>query len=208
MIADIVLIHGVLMNPVEMLYLKNQLDKANFTVHSLYYPTVNHDIAENTEHLHRKIKALKLPAVHVVAHSLGGVMTMHLLDHDPELVKGRVVLLGTPLNGSYLAKELAGWPVAKQLLENSMDNGLDGDFPIPTKQYDIGMIAGKKSTIGLGLLVGGMPEESDGTVLISETKHPMLKEHIVIDTTHTGLVFSKEAAKLTVNFLNNGSFKF
>ena len=196
------------MHPVEMLYIKNQLNKANFNVHSLYYPTVNHDIAANTERLHKKIKELKLPKVHIVAHSLGGVMTMHLLNRDPELVKGRIVLLGTPLNGSYLAKRLASWPGAKQLLESSMDNGLDGDFPVPEKKYDIGMIAGNKDTVGLGLLVGGMPEESDGTVLLSETKHSMLKEHIVINKTHTGLVFSKEAAKLTVNFLKNGSFKF
>lgn len=205
--ANIVLIHGVLMNTVEMLYLKRQLTKANFTVHSLSYPSAKHDIAHNTLLLQQKIKALNLDSTHIVAHSLGGIMSMHLLGLDDLPEVERVVLLGSPLNGSYIADKFMAWPLVNRLLKNSMGNGLDGNFPMPTQAYEIGLIAGNSNSLGVGTLVGGLPSESDGTVLLSETKHPILKEHIVVQKSHTGLLFSDEVAGLVVQFLNEGSFQ-
>ena len=87
-----------------------------------------------------------------------------------------------------------------------MDNGLDGDFIIPEEPPEIGMIAGRSDSLGIGSLLGGLPGESDGTVLLRETQHPILKEHIVVDHNHTGLLFSDEVAQLVTQFLNNGYF--
>jgi hypothetical protein len=194
------------MNPVEMLYLNHQLSKANFTVHSLYYPSAKHDIATNTQLLQKKIQALKLERTHIVAHSLGGIMAMHLLEKSNLPDIDRIVLLGSPLNGSYVAKRLIEWPLVNHLIKNSMNNGLDGNIPTPTQALEIGMIAGNKNSVGIGTLIGGLPEEGDGTVLVSETRHPLLKEHIIVDNNHTGLLFSDETAQLVVTFLRNGSF--
>lgn len=134
-------------------------------------------------------------------------MTMHLLEHCKELPVGRVVMLGTPLNGSYIAHKVSAWPVVNQLLEKSMPSGLDGSYKLPESiDRDIGMIAGSNDALGFGMLFGGLPESSDGTVLLSETKHSLLKEHIVVDSTHTGMIFSHKAAELTATFLKTGSF--
>ena len=60
-----------------------------------------------------------------------------------------------------------------------MKSGLDGDHDFKPNNHEIGMIAGSiKSPIGLGLLLGKLPEENDGTVLLSETKHPVVSEHL------------------------------
>lgn len=194
------------MNTVEMLYLERQLSHQGFTVHSMHYASVRRNIAENTRQLHQKIQALKLSNLHIVAHSLGGIIAMRLLQQFPDLPPGRVVMLGTPLNGSYIAKRLMNWPLVNRLLENSMVDGLDGQSALPhSVNREIGMIAGN-SRAGLGILVGGLPEDSDGTVLLSETQHPMLKEHITLDISHTGMVFSQKIAHLVGNFLNTGRF--
>lgn len=205
---DVLLLHGVLMNSVEMYYLQHRLERAGFRVHNFFYPTVRRNIAENTQRLCQKIRALNVGQLHIVAHSMGGIMTMHLIEQCQHLPKGRVVMLGTPLNGSYIAHKVSAWPVVNQLLAKSMRHGLDGTYCLPDSvDREIGMIAGNNATLGLGMLLGGLPESSDGTVLLSETQHCLLKEHVVIDATHTGLIFSRQAAELTVRFLNTGRFK-
>ena len=123
------------------------------------------------------------------------------------LPKGRVVMLGSPVRGSWIAQKVSEWPIVSPLLAKSMPNALSGmDIPEWKTQRDWGMIAGTKGQ-GLGLLTGGMPGTSDGTVLLEETIHPKQKEHIQVDKSHTALLFSKEVSDLTSHFLNSGSFK-
>ena len=206
---DVLLLHGILMNAMEMLFLKRQLEKQGFRVYSLSYASVKHSIEENTHRLYQKITRLNCQKLHIVAHSLGGIMSMHLLEKYPDLPIQRVVMLGTPINGSYAAKIIARWQVIGRLLTSSMPQGLAGDHAFsPSGKHEIGMIAGSiKSPIGFGLLLGKLPEASDGTVLLSETKHAVLKQHVILKKSHTGLVFSPMVAKLTANFLETGDFK-
>jgi hypothetical protein len=68
------------------------------------------------------------------------------------------------------------------------------------------MIAGAKGR-GLGQIVRKFDGLHDGTVAVWETRIPGLHEHMVVPISHTGLVFSKEVAEHTANFLENGSFE-
>jgi hypothetical protein len=43
-------------------------------------------------------------------------------------------------------------------------------------------------------------------VPVAETRLPGLTDHCVIDTTHTGLLFSAEAAAAAIAFLRHGRF--
>ena len=208
---NVLLIHGILMNPLEMRYLGSQLEKSGFNVHYVYYQSVLKSPAENATIIHNKIKQLNLPNLHLVGHSLGGVLLMHLFDQiksdDNDIPEGRVVMLGSPVTGSWIAQKVSEWPIVSPILAKSMPNALSGvDIPDWDRKRDWGMIAGTKGQ-GLGLLTGGLPDVSDGTVLLKETFHPKQKEHIQVDKSHTALLFSKEVADLTSQFLNTGSFK-
>ena len=195
------------MNPLEMRYLGKQLEKSGFHVHYIFYQSVRKTSAENARVIHKKIKRLKLADLHIVGHSLGGIITMHLLDQFDDIPDGRVVMLGTPVNGSLIAQKTQNWPILSPLLSSSMPNALSGeDIPQWNTHRDWGMIAGLRNQ-GLGFLAGGLPEESDGTVMISETLHPKQTEHVTVKTSHSGLLFSKEVASLTATFLQTGSFK-
>lgn len=203
---NVLLIHGVLMNPLEMRYLGKQLENSGFNVHYVFYQSVLKTPADNAKAVYKKITKLKLPDLHIVAHSLGGIITLHLFDQFDDIPAGRVVMLGSPVQGSSIAKRVQEWPVISPLLSQSMEQGLSGD-DLPKWQCgrDWGMIAGDKN-LGLGSFSGKIKEKSDGTVLLSETKHPKISEHIVVNKSHTALLFSKAVAKLTIAFLQTGTF--
>lgn len=207
---NVLLIHGILMNPLEMRYLGSQLEKSGFNVHYVFYQSVLKSPAENAAIIHDKIKELNLPNLHLVGHSLGGVLLIHLFDQvdsNNDLPEGKVVMLGSPVTGSWIAQKVSEWPIVSPILAKSMPNALSGvDIPDWNTNRDWGMIAGTKGQ-GLGLLTGGLPSTSDGTVLLEETFHPKQKEHIQVDKSHTALLFSKEVADLTSKFLTTGSFK-
>ncbi len=194
------------MNPLEMRFLGKQLQKSGFKVHYVFYQSVLKTAKQNAQVIHRKIQKLNLPDLHLIGHSLGGVIIMHMLDQFDDLPAGRIVMLGSPVNGSWVAQKVQDWPLISPLLAKSMPSALSGDdIPEWNSGRDWGMIAGTKNQ-GLGLFTGGLPGEGDGSVLIKETLHPMQTEHITVNTSHTGLLFSKEVAKLTTNFINKGSF--
>ncbi len=194
------------MNPLEMRLLGKRLEKSGFKVHYVFYQSVLKTAAQNAQSIHSKIQKLKLPDLHIVAHSLGGVITMHLFDQFDDIPPGRVVMLGAPVNGSWIAQKVQDWPIISPLLARSMPSALSGeDIPDWKTTRDWGMIAGTRNQ-GLGFLAGGLPKESDGTVLVEETRHPKQSAHITVNTSHTGLLFSKEVAQLTENFLKTGAF--
>lgn len=205
--SNVLLIHGILMNPLEMRYLGKQLSDAGFNVHYAYYQSVLKTSAQNAQSIYKKIKQLNLPNLHIVAHSLGGIITMHLFDQFNDVPEGKVVMLGSPVNGSWIAQKIHGWPVISPLLARSMPSALSGeDLPKWQTQRDWGMIAGTRNQ-GLGILAGGLPGEGDGTVLIKETLHPEQTQHTTVKTSHTALLFSKEVASLTSTFLKTGKFR-
>ncbi len=204
---NVLLIHGVLMNPLEMRFLGSKLKKAGFNVHYVMYSSVSKTSEENAKAVQRRIKQLNLPQLHIVAHSLGGIVTLHLLDQFDDVPEGRVVMLGSPLNGSLIAKRVKDWFIISPLLARSMSGGLSGEnIPLWKNNRDWGMISGNKN-FGIATLTGGLPKESDGTVMVDETRHPKQTDHIIIKASHTGLLFSTEAAQLTANFLLTGMFK-
>ena len=203
---NVLLIHGILMNPLEMRFLGKQLKSLGFNVHYIFYQSVLKTSKENAKVIHKKIQKLHLPDLHIIAHSLGGIITLHLFDQFNDLPPGRVIMLGSPIIGSFVAKKVQKWPIISPLLSQSMPSALSGEnIPEWNCGRDWGMIAGTKNQ-GLGLLTGGLPGESDGSVLVDETFDPKQTAHIKVHASHTGLLFSKEVADQCSHFLKNGQF--
>lgn len=141
--------------------------------------------------------------VSLVGHSLGGLLALEALRQQPELPVQRVVCLGSPLRGSGTARSLSehGWAAA---LGRSGDLLLDG-LPDWQGTAKVGLIAGCVPH-GLGSLLGALDGESDGTVALDETRLPGLADHCVVRCSHSGLVFSLDAARQTAQFLRHGRF--
>ncbi|MBA8683351.1 esterase/lipase family protein [Stenotrophomonas tumulicola] len=141
--------------------------------------------------------------ISLVGHSLGGLLALEALRRQPGLCVDRVVCLGSPLRGSGTARSLAehGWSAA---LGRSSDLLLDG-LPDWRGRAQVGLIAGCVPH-GLGSLLGALDGDSDGTVALAETRLPGLADHCVVRCSHSGLVFSVDAARQTAQFLRHGRF--
>ena len=145
-------------------------------------------------------------AVHLVGHSLGGLLALRACLDDRDLPAGRIVCLGSPLKGSATARSFAslGGRGGGVLLGHNralLENG----FEQWTGTREVGVIAGR-TPFGLGHVLGQLDGEHDGTVAVDETRLPGIADHCVVEANHTGLLFSVETGRLIAGFLREGRF--
>jgi pimeloyl-ACP methyl ester carboxylesterase len=101
----IVCIHGLWMNGMDMSLVRLRLRRTlGVNVSQFSYHSVTEGIAENTRRLSNFIRRLHADSVHLVGHSLGGVLALQMLRRFPTDKVNRVVCLGSPLVGSSAAQ--------------------------------------------------------------------------------------------------------
>jgi pimeloyl-ACP methyl ester carboxylesterase len=199
----VILIHGVWMRGFSLVLLRRRLRDAGFRTELFDYASVFGRDERSLERLSRRIRAQRTGKVHLVGHSLGGLIALRTVERLGGL-SGRVVCLGSPLNGSAVARRLAHRRNLPQLLGCSADVLCSGLKPQPAST-EVGVIAGTQA-VGLGQFLGVFDGPNDGTVSVAETQWPAAAAHCEVKTSHTGLTFSGEAARLTAHFLRSGAF--
>lgn len=201
--ADVLLIHGLWMRGFAMAMLHRRLREEGFRVHQFEYMSVAAPPEHAIERLRKRIRSLGPGTVHIVGHSLGGILAL-LACRDADLPDGRIVCLGSPLNGSAAARGLTNRWGGDMLLGRSkelLEHGLDQwDGP-----REVGMIAGRQA-LGLGSLVGAIGTEHDGSVGVDETRLPGLCAHCVLEISHSGMLVSADVARQSAYFLREGRF--
>jgi len=200
----VILVHGLWFGAWSLGLLARRLRKAGFEPRRFRYRTTRSGLEGHARALRQFIDSGSYPALHIVAHSLGGLVTLRMLADDGDLPPGRVVLLGSPLQGSVVARKSATLPGGSRLL-GAVRSELAAGFTRLASGRDIGMIAGARS-FGLGLLLGGLGEPGDGTVAVRETRAEGMRGHRVLPVTHTGMLFSGAVVREIVCFLRKGNF--
>lgn len=196
----VLLLHGLWMPRASMRWHARRLRAAGYQPHLFGYASV----AGGPEAaLPALLRELQQPT-DILAHSLGGVLAVHALQQYPDLPVRRIVCLGSPLCGSAAAGGMARTALGKRLLGRSA--GLLGTGCEPWRgAADVGMVAGN-APLGLGQVFGRFGGGSDGTVAIAETRLDGLADHVVLPLSHSGLLFSREAAVQARFFLRHGRF--
>lgn len=197
----VLLLHGLWMRPVSMALLARRLAQEGFEPRVLGYSTVRGGPDDAARRLR---EALHDGPAHVVAHSLGGLVTLATLEADPELPVGHVVCLGSPLCGSAAAATLTRFPLLGTLLGRSRDLLRSGCRPWGG-QARVGVVAGSLP-FGLSHVLGRLAGENDGTVAVAETRLAGIADHLVVRASHTGLVLSPTVAHEVATFLREGRF--
>ncbi|NND45310.1 MAG: alpha/beta fold hydrolase [Xanthomonadales bacterium] len=201
---EVVLVHGLWYRGWSMLPLGRRLEAAGFRVRRFSYPTLAQAPAKSARSLAEFCDRGGQGQLHLVGHSLGGLLIMHMLAAGEYRLRGRIVLLGAPLAGSRVARRITGVRPGRWLLGQSADvlaHGVPGISGLP----DCGMIAGTRNA-GLGRLSGARIEAGDGTVALAETVHPAVTERIELPVSHTSMLLSAEVARQVVRFLSTGRF--
>ena len=204
MSEHVILLHGLWMRGFTLTMLRHRLERAGYSVESFDYASVTGAPEAGVDRLLRRAGLRKNGKIHFVGHSLGGLVALRALQREPHLIAGNVVCLGSPLRGSAVARGIARLPggafvIGKSIavLREGMERW-DGDQPV-------GSIAGRLP-LGLGIAVGSLSSPHDGTVSVAETELPGLTDHCIVPATHTGLLFSEDAAEQTIAFLREARF--
>ncbi len=198
---DVLLLHGIWMTAATMGPLAARLRAHGWKTRALGYPSIFGDtdttVARILAHLRRQ-------DAHVVAHSLGGLMAVRALQDLDDGVSRRLVCLGTPLAGASAAHALDRWPVLPLWMGRSAAILREGT-PVLPAHTETGMVAGCVAR-GLGGVVARFDAANDGTVAVADTRVPGLRDHCVVQASHSGLLVSAEAAEQVVRFLDSGCF--
>ncbi len=202
-----VTLHGLWMTGWEMALLRKHLRECGFAVFPFRYPSRSRSPAENAQALARFVDGLDADIVHFVAHSLGGIVLLHYFDEIPFQRPGRVLMLGSPIRGSATARYVATRPFLRWTLGHSIERGLLGDIPTWRQGRPLGMIAGTRIRIGLGVMIGApLKKPHDGTASLEETRAPWVNRHLSVSCGHFDLLFCHQVADATCHFLHTGAF--
>lgn len=201
----VVLVHGLWMHGLVFLPHLRWLTGKGFAVHRFSYPSVGNGLRQNAEALCRVIAAANSDRIHLVGHSLGGLVVLDMLArrHDPRL--RRAVLMGSPCMGSHAASAVAGLPWISAIIGRSLKDWLSLRRPDLPEEIEIGVLAGNFS-LGIGRLVPGLPQPNDGVVAVAETRWPGARDSIVLPVSHAGMLVSRECSDQVAAFLRSGCF--
>lgn len=174
------------------------------------YPSVRGTLDENAAALSKFIHQQGFDDVHILGHSLGGVLALRSLANDLHALPGRVVCIGSPLTGSRAAKILSDFQWAQDILGKSLSDGVihrsaNEWATSVAQQHDIGVIAGNLP-FGFGRFVADFREDNDGTIAVSETRLDGAKDHLVLRVSHKGMLVSPEVVDQAAAFFKRGEF--
>jgi pimeloyl-ACP methyl ester carboxylesterase len=194
------------MNSWVMAYLAFALRREGFAVQALSYRTMRGTLAEHLASVAERVAALEAPRVHLVGHSLGGVIVLRYLQRGADQRVMRTVLLGAPVAGCRAAAGLARRAGGKFLLGKSISVWREPVDVSVDPRFEIGAIAGTRA-LGLGRMVTHLPKPNDGVVCLDETQFPALRDHLALPVGHTLMLASPRVARQTAAFLRTGAFR-
>lgn len=200
----VMLLHGLWFGPSSTWLLARRLRHAGFDTVPFGYGTLRRDLAQHARRLAERLLAFPPGVrVHLVGHSLGGLVILRMLDEYRGLPPGRVVCLGSPVRGSAAARRLASNRLTGAFLGRSRETLQKGFEHLPADR-EVGLIAGTLG-VGAGRVIRDLDSPNDGTVAVSETRLDAAVHH-TLPVSHTGLILSRAVARAVAEFLRHGRF--
>ncbi len=208
--SALVLVHGLWLGGWALKGLARRLQGAGRgDVHIFSWPTISHGLDANAQNLRAFADHLDAVRIDWVGHSLGGVLILRMLAGWDEAPPGRIVCLGSPLTGSRSAQRLCSFGLGRRLTGRSIAEGVVASSAAEWCPRELatrtGVIAGRQG-VGAGRLLGRLEPPHDGTVRVAETDLPGIADHLVLNVSHTGLLFSRAATAAAEAFLRHGHF--
>jgi len=201
--ASVVLVHGLWMKGITLALQRWRIARCGFDARLFSYASMRDTLQENAAQLAQFVSSLPAPTIHLVGHSMGGLVILDMLNGttpDPRI--GRVVLLGTPCAGCHASRRLDSFRFGKRILGRCM----------PTEpqiwsagENEVGVLSGT-SSFGLGRIIRDVPQPNDGVVAVAETLLPGMRDQLSLSVAHSQMLISAEVAKQVCAFLQRGRF--
>lgn len=207
----VVLLHGLGRTSLSMKRLEWALTRAGFHVVNVSYPSRKFKIEQLSEnHLQNAIAAIpnSTRKVHFVTHSMGGIILRQYLSRHSITNLGSVVMLATPNQGSELVDYFKRTGLGRWILgpAGCQLGTTQTDLPkqLGAVDFDAGVIAGNRSFNPWFSQI--LPGADDGKVSVESTKVTGMKEFLVVQNSHTWMMWREETIGKITNFLQTGSF--
>jgi len=196
------------MNGADGLVLRRRVTRDfGLKTHVFQYPSVSGSMADIVSRLAERIRSLQAERVHLVGHSLGGIVIYRTLERFRDLPPGRVVFLGTPsvaCRAAMGARDRLRW--AEKILGNGAAVELLADRARRWEiDRELGIIAGTRR-VGFGQFFAHLDGDNDGTVSVNEARLPGATAFLTQPVSHSGLLLSARVARETGVFLQEGRF--
>jgi len=207
-----ILIHGIFIPKIQMYKLKTKLEKENYQVFNIGYPSRKGNIESNIKIVKEQIINLGLDKtekeVNLIGFSMGGLIIRELTNQIDFKNLKNIIMIGTPNKGSILADIFGKYKPIRLLFGPAIDDLKVSEVSKiknikNSKKYKIGIIAGKTKTIASFIF----KEENDSKVAVKSTKLDQMNDFIILNFTHSLGPINKKVIKQVIYFLKHSNFK-
>ncbi len=204
----VILLHGLGQGRFVMRRMERMLGAAGWAVANVGYPSLRRpleDHAEAVRHVARALHDDGARQVALVGHSLGGLIALTAAAHAARdgWPLGRIVLIGSPAQGSAIANRMKNFPPFRLLAGDCGQAVTPAEAAkIPIPPAEIAVIAGGNGRRGFNPFLKG---DNDGIVSVAETRLPGAEtDFLLLPAVHTMLPRRRATAAATLRFLESG----
>lgn len=208
----VILLHGLARTSASMKLMKSELESAGFVVANIDYPSREQTVQQlATPTIDKGLKFCEkqgASVVHVVTHSMGGILfRQYVSEHGAEKFT-RTVMLAPPNKGSEVVDEMSELPGFKFLNGPAgvqLGTGADSlPLQLGPATSDVAVIAG---TFSINLYLSThLPDPDDGKVSVENTRLDGMCAHLQVDVSHPYIMKDEEVIKEVKSYLTSGKF--
>ena len=208
----VILLHGIGRGASSMGRLERALRNAGYRTLNLDYPARRRDLSALAAHVQAASSRWTAGVddrVHLVTHSMGGLVARAFITRHRPGKLGRVVMLALPNQGSEIADLLERIPLYKRIYgpagaQLTTRRSEDLASVLGPVDYPLGVIAGDRSIDPLGWAF--LPKPNDGKVTVAHTKVDGMTDHITLPATHSLIMRNAAVIAACLVFLRDGRF--
>jgi pimeloyl-ACP methyl ester carboxylesterase len=208
----VVLLHGLGRSGLSMHPIANMLRRAGYPTLSPCYGhgrTMAGIVAHLTPRIDRFAAAHPGP-LHIVTHSLGGLVARAFITAARPAGLGRVVMLSPPNAGSELADFATRLGLGGIILGRVGDHLRTGQpaavaAELGPVDFDLGIIAGSRRLDPL-LAARLLPSPNDGKVAVAATMVDGMRDHLVLPVQHSLMLHNRAVIAQVCAYLASGRF--
>ncbi len=193
----VLLLHGLGRTSRSMSGMHRHLEQQGFRVIDWGYRSTREPIEAHSERLRATLAEMdddpRVSKIHIVTHSLGGIIARAALCAGVPHKMGRVVMLAPPNRGSRAARKTA--PVLGGIMK-----------PLGQLSDDPGSMVNQLA-VPAGVEIGIIAAAGDAKVRVEDTHLPGEADHLVVSGYHTFIMNRQDVQEQVAAFLRDGRFR-